>query len=122
MSAEPTTSNPSSASEPITTANGSAWAALVSAGIGCAGFGAFTMLSECSKAMGKFLNWYNPSGALSGVAICAIVVWLAVWAVLGTRWQSQRLQNERKLMICTVVLVLVGILTTFPPFYELFGG
>ena len=122
MSAEPTTSNPSSASEPATTANGSAWAALVSAGIGCAGFGAFTMLSECSKAMGKFLNWYNPSGALSGVAICAIVIWLVVWTSLTARWKTLRMENERVLMIWTILLVLLGIVMTFPPFYDLFGG
>jgi len=106
-----------------TSAHGTAWAALFSAGIGCTAFGILTMLSECVPAMkNKGLNWYNPSGALSGVAIGAIVIWLIVWAVLGARWHNRRLENERSLMIATVVLVLVGILTTFPPFYELFGG
>jgi hypothetical protein len=113
---------PTPASQSVAAPNGSAWAALLSAGIGCTAFGIFTMLSECIPAMTKALNWYNPSGALSGVAICSIVIWLIVWAVLGVRWHHRRLQNERTLMIATALLVLVGIATTFPPFYALFGG
>jgi len=120
MNAEAST--PSQVSESATPSNGSAWAALLSAGIGCAGFGLLTDISECSTRASKVLLWYRPSGALSGVAILAIVIWLVVWAVLGARWKDRRLQNERTLMIATVILVLAGIVTTFPPFYELFGG
>lgn len=115
-------SNPIQIPDSATSAHGTAWAALFSAGIGCAAFGVLTLLSECVPALSKALNWYKPSGALSGVAILAIIIWLVVWAALGARWHHRRLQNERSLMIATVVLVLVGIVTTFPPFYELFGG
>ena len=106
----------------VSYATGSAWATLLSAGIGCAAFGVFTMLSECVPAMSRSLNWYNPSGPLSGVATCAVVIWLVAWMILSARWNNRSMTNERALLIVTLVLVLVGILTTFPPFYDLFGG
>lgn len=101
-------------------ANGAAWAAFVAAGIGCTAFGLFTDLSEVSARFSAMLNWYNPSGSLSGVAGCAIILWLVSWLVLDIRWKNRHLAGQGRLMWLTVLLVLLGLLTTFPPFYSLF--
>jgi hypothetical protein len=101
--------------------NGGAWAALLSAAIGGAAFGLLTDASECSARVAKMLNWYNPSGALSGVAISAILVWVITWILLRAKLGNKRLTNQWMPMAMTVFLVLVAIVTTFPPFYELFA-
>jgi hypothetical protein len=102
--------------------NGAAWAAMLAAAIGGAGFGVLTDMSECSARVSKLLQWYRPAGALSGVAICAMGTWIVVWSALHIRWQGKRLANERRMMFVTLMLALAAIVTTFPPFYELFGG
>jgi len=101
-------------------ANGPAWAVMLSASIGAVAFGSLTMLSECSPRASHFLLWYRPAGSLSGVAICAILIWVGVWAVLHARWKSKRIGYQRSLMVVILALVLFSLLATFPPFYELF--
>jgi hypothetical protein len=102
--------------------NGSAWAALVSAGIGALGFGILTDLSECSARAAKLLLWYRPAGSLSGVAAGAILFWIAAWAVLQMMWKNRRLEHQRTLLAVIIALSLAALVTTFPPFYELLGG
>jgi hypothetical protein len=99
--------------------NGAAWAALLAASIGAAGFGLLTVLSESSHAASKILQWYPPAGSLSGVAICAILIWAAAWVVLHVRWKRQTIQNASMLMAISFAMVLLALLATFPPFYEL---
>lgn len=103
-------------------AEGAAWAGILSAGIGCAAFGLFTDLSEASPRIGAVLNWYNPAGNLSGVAGCAIAIWLAAWVVFGLAWRNRRLRATGTVMLLTVLLVLAGLVMTFPPFYSIFAG
>ena len=102
-------------------ADGAAWAAIVAAGVGCAAFGLFTDLSEASARIGAALNWYNPAGNLSGVAGCALAIWLGAWGVLAIAWRYRRLRATRSLMLLTIVLVLAGLVMTFPPFYSIFA-
>jgi hypothetical protein len=104
------------------TPNGPAWAALLSAGIGGLGFGILTDLSECSSRVSRTLQWYRPAGSLSGVAILAVLIWLAVWGAFHSRWKHQQIRNQRTLMAVTIALSLAALLATFPPFYELLGG
>jgi hypothetical protein len=104
------------------TPNGPAWAALLSAGIGGFGFGVLTDLSECSGRVSRMLQWYRPAGSLSGVAILAVLIWLAVWAVFHSRWKHKRIRNQRALMALTLALALAALVSTFPPFYELLGA
>jgi hypothetical protein len=103
-------------------ANGAAWAALLAAGIGGFAFGLITDASECSATISKHLIWYQPAGALSGVAICAIIVWLISWAGLHIWWSGRRIKAQGMLIAVISFLAAAAVLTTFPPFYELFGG
>jgi hypothetical protein len=65
------------------------------------------------------LNWYNPVGALSGKTTVAVIVWLIAWAILGNQWKDKDVDFDKISMIA-LVLLLLGILGTFPPFFELF--
>jgi hypothetical protein len=112
-----------SSATPNPAPNGAAWAALIAGGAGGFAFGVLTILSEVfTKWASGTLQWYHPSGALSGVAGSAILIWLFIWAVLHVRWRQKQLQNQSALMIVTILLALAALLATFPPFYELLGG
>ena len=102
--------------------NGPAWAAILAAGVGCASFGVLTDLAEANARVNDVLAWYRPAGGLSGVAGCAIIIWLLAWALLNVRWKHRRLVAIRGIMLLSLALVLIGVLATFPPFYELFVG
>src|SRR5512141_56882 len=69
--------------------NGPGAAAILAAGIGCAVLGILAFAGDASPAIGKALNFYNPTGTLSGVTTLAIIVWLGAWFVLAKLWGTK---------------------------------
>ena len=74
--------------------NGAAAAAILATGIGCAMLGILAFTADASSAVGKMLNFYNPTGTLSGVTTVAILVWLVAWLVLNKLWRARRYQHS----------------------------
>ncbi len=74
-----------------------------------------------TRVSASFFNFYTPTGALSGVTDTAIIVWLASWYVLAKRWSSRDVAAGRVSLIAFMLLV-VGLLLTFPPFMDLLQG
>jgi hypothetical protein len=105
-----------SSSTPI--ANGPGAAAVLAAGIGSFCIGLFAVLADKSPAIKSLMIFSKPTGPLSGVTTCAILVWLFSWAVLHARWQTRTVELTR---VCAVALGLLalGVLLTFPPFADL---
>jgi hypothetical protein len=101
--------------------NGPGAAAILAAGIGCAFLGLFATSSDAFPAVKSFFNFYNPTGALSGVTTGAIVIWLAAWYALARRWQSATVAMA-KVNVAAFVLLALGLLLTFPPFMDLIQG
>jgi hypothetical protein len=101
--------------------NGSAAAAILAAGIGCAAVGILAFAGDASDAIGRWLNFYNPTGTLSGVTTLAIIIWLVCWAVLGQQWRL-RTVSMAKVNVSSFVLLAIGFLLTFPPFMDLLQG
>jgi len=99
--------------------NGKAAAALLAGGIGALTMGLMTTMSAAAPAFSAALNWYNPAGPLSGKTTVAMLVWLIAWAVLGNQWKDKDVDFDKIAMIA-LVLLLLGILGTFPPFFDLF--
>jgi hypothetical protein len=62
-------------------------AAVVAAGVGTFTIGLMTSLAEASAGLSKSLNWYNPSGPLSGKIGVAVVAWLLAWVILHAAWK-----------------------------------
>jgi hypothetical protein len=102
------------------TNNGPIAAAMLAAGIGCFFLGLNTSLAQGSKAIGGMLNFYNPVGPLGGKTIVAIVVWLVAWGILASKWQDQRVDFGIMYKV-TLMLVGLGVLGTFPLFFDIFG-
>ena len=51
----------------------------------------------------------------------AVVAWLAAWAILHRMWTRQQV-DFGKVFVATLILIALGLLGTFPPFFQLFGG
>jgi hypothetical protein len=101
--------------------NGPGAAAILAAGIGCAAMGILAFAGDASDSIGKALNFYNPTGTLSGVTTLAIIIWLIAWFVLARMWGTKTV-DVVKINVISFVLLAVGFLLTFPPFMDLLQG
>jgi hypothetical protein len=108
----------SAQAEDLPLTNGPGAAAVLAAGIGAAALGVFAVLGDMWPAFKKLMIFYKPTGPLSGVTTMAIVIWLLAWAVLDWRWKQKTVQIGRVATVACILLV-VGLLLTFPPFADL---
>ena len=100
--------------------NGPIVAAMLAAGIGCFVLGLMICLAQGSKAISGMLNFYNPVGPLSGKTIVAVVAWWITWAILASKWKDQS-ADFGKIYNVTLILVGLGLLGSFPLFFDLLG-
>jgi hypothetical protein len=94
-------------------------AAILAAGIGAAALGLFTTLAEASTSIKDWLQWSDPVGPLSGKTTMAVIVWLLSWVVLHIALRNRAYESRRALGVA-LVLVALGVLGTFPTFFQLF--
>jgi hypothetical protein len=95
-------------------------AAMIAGGIGAAAPGLFTTLAEASTRVKDWLAWSDRVGPLSGKTSLAVAVWLVAWAILHVALRRRRYETRRALVVA-LVLIAVGVLGTFPTFFQLFG-
>jgi hypothetical protein len=96
-------------------------AALLASGIGAFVLGLLTTLNEASTGVHDFLEFDKDVGPLSGKTIIAVMVYLVSWAVLHGLWRRQN-PALRPILIVTVVLIALGVLGTFPTFFQAFAS
>ena len=94
-------------------------AAIIAGGVGAAALGVLTTLAEASVDIKDALDLKSEVGPLSGKTIGAVVVWLVAWAVLHIVYRGKPYETRRAFTIA-VVLVAVGVLGTFPTFFQAF--
>jgi hypothetical protein len=99
--------------------NGAGAAAILAAGIGAFLLAVFAILADQSAAIKSMMIFWKPTGPLSGVTTCAIVLWLAAWFVLHARWRTRSVAFAR-VNAAALVLLILGLLLTFPPIADLF--
>lgn len=99
--------------------NGEACAALVAAGIGSAVLGLIIPISEAIPPLKTSLNWLSPVGSLSGKTGVMVIAWLIAWVVLHFLWKDTQ-RSLRTVIITTIILLGIGLLGSFPPFFEMF--
>ena len=95
-------------------------AALLAAGIGAFALGLLTTLAEASVGFRERLILNTGVGPLSGKTIWASIIFVVAWAVLATRLRH-RDGLLRSATIVFVVLTLLGLLGTFPIFFQAFA-
>jgi hypothetical protein len=96
-------------------------AAIFAAGTGALTMGIVTTLVEASAPIKKALTLFTPVGPLSGKVAITIGVWLVVWLVLHLTLRRKPYETRRALAI-SLLLIGLGVLGTFPTFFQLFGG
>ena len=99
--------------------NGSAAAAVLSAGIGSFALAFITVLADRSAAFKLLLTFSKPVGPLSGVTTIAVVFWIAAWLVLDLLWKRRELPLPR-IGWGAIALFVLSLLLTFPPLADLF--
>lgn len=99
--------------------NGSGAAAILAAGIGSFMIAFFAIAANRIAGVKSLMNFYKPTGPLSGVTTCAIVVWLVCWLILERRWQGRNIALGR-VNAAAFVLLALSLLFTFPPIADLF--
>lgn len=103
--------------------NGAPLAALLSAGIGCAVLGVFTTLAQVHagfKALmdiDKMIGLNIGVGPLSGKTTYAVVAWLIAWSI-GAVLMRRTHYAPRPFLVATFVLIAIGLVGTFPLFFE----
>ncbi len=101
--------------------NGPAAAVLLAGGLGAAVLGLMTTLGESCKPIGDALNWYKPVGSLTGKTLTSVAVFFATWLILHFVYRERNVRFAR-VAIFALVLLGLGLLGTFPPFFEIFSG
>lgn len=98
--------------------NGPGAAAVLSAGIGAFALAVLAVAGDKSAAIKQSLNFYHPTGPLSGVTTLAILIWIAAWAILDWRWRKRNVAIA-PITTTALVLLVLSLLLTFPPFADL---
>ncbi|HEY1806300.1 MAG TPA: hypothetical protein VGG45_17640 [Terracidiphilus sp.] len=98
--------------------NGPGAAAVLAAGIGSLAVAVFAILADKVAAIKTLMNFYTPTGPLSGVTTCAILAWLAAWFILHRRWRTRQISSRSNTV--ALILLFLGLLLTFPPIADLF--
>jgi hypothetical protein len=105
---------------PTAVPDGPLAAVLLAAGIGAFALGLFTTLAEASAAFRERLVLNAAVGPLSGKTVWATVIFLVAWAVLAARLRD-RDGLLRSATTIFVVLTVLGLLGTFPIFFQAFA-
>jgi hypothetical protein len=97
--------------------NGSGAAAMLAAAIGSFVLAVIAFAADKSVPIKNSLNFYEPTGPLSGVTAVAIVFWFLVWGFLEWCWRKRAVAMSRVKRVSLALLVL-SILLTFPPIVD----
>lgn len=95
-------------------------AAIIAGGVGALAVGLLTTLAEANTTIKDFLNVSDPVGPLSGKTIGGVIIWLVAWAVLHVIYKDKPFETRRALTVA-LVLIGLGILGTFPIFFQAFA-
>jgi hypothetical protein len=97
-------------------------AAFIGSGIGSFVLGLLIILTEMKAGAGlkAALNWVAGAGPLSGKTGVAVIAFVVGWVALHFAFKNRAITLTTAFVI-TLVLVGLGVLMSFPPFFELFA-
>lgn len=98
--------------------NGAGAAAILSAGLGAFTMAVLAIIGDHSPAFKKLMNFYSPSGPLSGVSTTAIAVWVVCWFGLDAAWKRRDIGGWA--IAAGLCLIAIGFVLMFPLIGDLF--
>jgi hypothetical protein len=105
----------------ISRRSGPAAAVVLAAGVASFALGLLSVLTAASASVSSALTLSDRVGDLSGVTTAAAVVFFALWGVLAIAWRHADLPLVRVAAV-SAILIALGLLGTFPPFFNTVGG
>jgi hypothetical protein len=105
----------------VTRPSGPAAAVILAAGLASFALGLLSVLTAASATVSDALTLSDRVGDLSGVTSAAAAVFFVAWAVLAVAWRHAD-PPVLRVAAAAAVLVALGLLGTFPPFFNLLGG
>ena len=94
-------------------------AVLIAAGIGALVLGILTVWAEASAGFSESLAYNDRVGPLSGKTIWAAVAFVVGWVALTLALRRRRV-DLMKATVVSIVLLGLGYLGTFSPFFRIF--
>jgi hypothetical protein len=107
------------ATSPAANTNGFGAAAVLGAGIGAFALSVMAISADRVPALGRVLDFYQATGPLSGVTTTGIAIWLIAWVCLHYRWRNRDVALG-SIATAALILLVLGVLLTFPPLGDLF--
>jgi hypothetical protein len=99
--------------------SGPAAAVVLAAGLGCFVLGLLSVLAAASGWAIDALTLSERVGEISGISVVAASVFFAAWAGFTLAWRRADPPLLR-IAAASGVLIALGLLGTFPPFFNLF--
>jgi hypothetical protein len=99
--------------------SGPAAAIFIAGGVGAGALGLIVPLSEAIPAFKTFLAWNAGVGPLTGKVSIPTILFFVVWLVLGLLFKDKNVKLRTAITVCMVGMI-IGLLGTFPPIYDLF--
>jgi len=121
MTVEQQTTDAGRASASTEKLNGPVIASTLAAAIGSLALGLLTTLGEASKSFADTLTFSDRVGPLSGKTTVAVLIYVGSWAALHVALKNRDLSWKISLQ-ASAVLIALGVLLTFPPFFQMFAS
>jgi hypothetical protein len=99
--------------------SGPAAALILAGGIAVLCMGLVTTLGEASTGIADGLQWNDRVGPLSGKTLITVIVFALAWAALTAVWRRAN-PPLRSITIASIVLIVLGLVGTFPTFFQAF--
>jgi hypothetical protein len=99
--------------------SGPAAALILAGGIAVFCMGLVTTLGEASTGISDALEWSERVGSLSGKTVITVIVFALAWALLTVLWRRAN-PPLRSIAIASAVLIVLGLVGTFPTFFQAF--
>lgn len=100
--------------------NGPVAAVLLATGIGAVLLGILVIAAESSLSFADSLAYSMRVGPLSGKVLWATGGFLASWGILALVLRGRDV-NLRAVVVISSILIALGLLFTFPPFFQMFA-
>lgn len=94
-------------------------AAFLASGIAAVAFGILIVLVDASTKINTALTWVGPVGSLSGKTDIMALVFILSWVILHYAFRTRDV-NLKNVFRTSLILVGIGFLLTFPPFFDIF--
>jgi hypothetical protein len=95
-------------------------AVFLAAGIGAVILGILTTLSEANESFASALEWSKSVGPLMGKTILSVAGFAISWLILYFVLRDKD-PDPKRTFIWTGILIGVGLLLTFPTFFQVFA-